>query len=128
MKPLRFTCLLFCVSILAFLASCGGGGDKTTSTDTTATTDTSSMQTAPVNTIVTTPQNMMVVTHKVADFTKWKTSYEAHDSFRLANGIHSYVIGRALKDSNMILVAVKVDDMAKAKAYAKRRSNRQAFD
>jgi hypothetical protein len=62
---------------------------------------------------------MMVVTHKVSNYAKWKTSYDQHDSARLANGIHSYVIGRGLKDSNMILVAVKVDDTTKAKAFAK---------
>ena len=61
----------------------------------------------------------MVVIHKVANYAKWQPSYDAHDSIRLANGIHSYVIGRGLKDSNTILVAVKVDDTAKAKAFAK---------
>ena len=61
----------------------------------------------------------MVVKHKVSNYAKWKTSYDAHDSARLASGIHSYVIGRGLQDSNMILVAVKVDDIAKAKAFAK---------
>jgi hypothetical protein len=62
---------------------------------------------------------MMVVTHKVSNYAKWKASYDAHDSMRLASGIHNYVIGRGMKDSNMVLVAVKVDDTAKAKAFAK---------
>ena len=69
----------------------------------------------------------MVATHKVADFAKWKASYEEHDSLRLVNGIHSYVIGRGLNDSNMVLVAVKVDDMAKAKAFAKDPSLKKAM-
>ena len=38
---------------------------------------------------------------------------------RMASGVHSYVIGRGLQDSNMVLVAVKADDMTKAKAFAK---------
>ena len=46
---------------------------------------------------------------------------------RLASGIHSYVIGRGLQDSNMVLVAVKVDDMAKAKAFAKDPSLKKAM-
>jgi hypothetical protein len=62
---------------------------------------------------------MLVVKHKVANFEKWKASYEAHDSMRLANGLHNYVIGRGVEDSNMVMVAVKADDMAKAKAFAK---------
>jgi len=121
--------MLLYASVFAFLTSCGGGGEKTTSTDTTtASTDTSSAKNmSPANTIITTPQNMMVVTHKVADFAKWKVSYDAHDSFRLANGIHSFVIGRGLKDSNMVLVAVKVDDTAKAKAFAKSPSLKEAM-
>jgi hypothetical protein len=61
----------------------------------------------------------MTATHRVADFAKWKASYDAHDSMRLASGLHNYVIGRSIEDSNMILVAVKADDINKAKAFAK---------
>jgi hypothetical protein len=46
---------------------------------------------------------------------------------RLANGIHSYVIGRGLQDTNAVFVAVKVDDMAKAKAFAKDPSLKKAM-
>jgi hypothetical protein len=70
-------------------------------------------------TIVTTPQSMMVVKHKVANFNKWLASYEAHDSMRMAHKIHSYVIGRGVQDSNMVLVAVKVEDMDKAREFSK---------
>jgi hypothetical protein len=118
MKQSRFSGLLF-YSMVFLLVSCSGGGtEKKTSTDSTA-ADTTTAVITPKITTVTTPQNMMVVTHKVSNYAKWKTSYDQHDSARLANGIHSYVIGRGLKDSNMILVAVKVDDTTKAKAFAK---------
>jgi hypothetical protein len=70
---------------------------------------------------------MLIARHKVADFDKWMASYEAHDSIRLANGLHSYVIGRGVDDPNMILVAVKADDMAKAKTFAKSASLKQAM-
>ena len=118
MKQSRFSGLLF-YSMIFFLTSCAGGeSEKKTSTDSTA-ADSSTAVVIPKITTITTPQNMMVVKHKVSNYAKWKTGYDAHDSARLANGIHSYVIGRGLLDSNMILVAVKVDDMAKAKAFAK---------
>ncbi len=118
MKQSRFSGLLF-YSMILFLVSCSGGeSEKKASTD-SATVDTSTAVVTPPVTTITTPQNMMVVTHKVSNYAKWKTSYDGHDSARLANGIHSYVIGRGLKDSNMVLVAVKVDDTAKAKAFAK---------
>ena len=130
MKRSRFTGLLFYAAFVIFLASCGDNAseDKTT-TDTSkteATTNTTA-ETPPVNTIITTPQSLMVATHKVANFAKWIASYDEHDSMRVANGIHNYVIGRGLKDSNMVLVAVKVDDMAKAKAFAKDPSLKKAM-
>ena len=128
MKQFRFTGKLFCTAMVFFLSSCGGDGSKEkTSTDSTTAESTTTAVTPEVNTIITTPQNMMVATHKVSNFAKWKISYDEHDSLRLANGIHSYVIGRGLQDSNMILVAVKVDDMAKAKAFAKDPSLKKAM-
>ena len=63
----------------------------------------------------------------MADFAKWKMSYDEHDSMRLANGVHSYVIGRGVQDSNMVLVVVKADDIAKAKAFAKDPSLKKAM-
>lgn len=119
-----FGMFLFC------MASCGGQNDEkgNQATDTVANDTTAAATSAiPPSTIVTTPQNMMVVTHKVADFDKWLASYEAHDSFKLANGVHNYVIGRSVKDPNMILVATKVDDLEKAKAFGKSADLKQAM-
>src|SRR5882762_4561975 len=128
MKQSRLASILLYAAIAFFFTSCGeGGSDKKTSTDST-TADTSKAAVATkINTTITTPQSMMVVKHKVSNFAKWKTSYDQHDSLRLVNGIHSYVIGRGAQDSNMVLVAVKVDDMAKAKAFAKDPSLKRAM-
>lgn len=126
MKQFRVALWLLSVAMLIFLHSCGGG-DKQEEKEKGTTDTTANTNPAVVNTIVTTPQGMMVARHKVADFANWKKSYDAHDSMRLANGIHNYVIGRGLKDTNMVLVAVKVDDMAKAKAFAKDPSLKQAM-
>ena len=121
MKPQRFLPLPLLAMLLFFFTSCNNASEETTtatdsvSSDSMATTTTET----PATTIVTTPENIMLVRHKVSDFAKWKTSYDAHDSMRLANGIHNYVIGRGVDDSNTVMVAVKVDDMAKAKAFAK---------
>jgi hypothetical protein len=67
------------------------------------------------------------VRHKVANYAKWKASYDGHDSFRLASGIHNYVIGRGVDDSNMVLVATKADDVEKAKAFTKNPSLKAAM-
>ena len=127
MKHTRFAGMLFYATVF-FLTSCAGGGsEKNTTTDSTAVDSTKSVVAPKINTIVTTPQNMMVAKHKVSNYAKWKPSYDEHDSLRLASGIHSYVIGRGLQDSNMIMVAVKVDDMAKAKAFSKDPSLKKAM-
>ncbi len=98
----------------------GSDTSKTTSSTTTTTTTSTSS-------IVTTPQNMLVVRHKVADYDKWKPVYDGHDTARVAAGIHSYVIGRGLQDPGMTLVAMKVDDSAKAMAFTKNPSLKAAM-
>jgi len=119
--------MLLCVALPFFFTSCGGAGSENkTSTDSTAADSTKTAVTPKITTI-TTPQDMMVVKHKVSDYAKWKASYDAHDSIRLANGIHNYVIGRGVQDSNLVLVSVKVDDMTKAKAFAKNPSLKLAM-
>ena len=128
MKQFRFAGLLFCAAMVFLLTSCGGNESKEqTSTDSTTVDSNTDAIMPETNTIITTPQNMMIVTHKVFDFAKWKVSYDEHDSMRLANGIHSFVIGRGLQDPDMVLVAVKADDMEKAKAFAKDPSLKKAM-
>lgn len=118
MKQSRFSGLLFYAMVFLLVSCSGGDTEKKTSTDSTA-TDTTTAVVAPKVTTITTPENMLVIMHKVSNYAKWKASYDEHDSVRLANGIHNYVIGRGFKDSNMVMVAVKIDDTAKAKAFAK---------
>lgn len=118
MKQFRFSGLLF-YSMVFLLISCSGGStENKTNTDSTA-MDTTKVVEAPKVTTITTPENMLVATHKVSNYAKWLLSYDEHDSIRLKYGLHSYVIGRGFKDSNMVLVAVKADDTAKAKAFGK---------
>ena len=131
MKSSSFLPAIFLGMFIFCMASCGGQNDQrdnqmndSTATDTTSNTPTAAPERSA---IVNTPQNMMIVKHKVADFDKFLTSYEAHDSLRLANGIHSYVIGRGVTDPNMILVATKVDDIEKAKAFGKSADLKQAM-
>ena len=107
--------------MIFFLISCGSGEEKKSGDTTTDTTSTMATTTelAPANTISTTPQNMVIVRHKVANFAKWMVAYDGHDSARLAAGLHSYVIARDEPDTNMVMLAMKSDDLAKAKAFSK---------
>jgi hypothetical protein len=114
-----------------FTYSCGSNQSNeseksTTDTAKTATTP-APAETTPASTTTTKPQDLMVVMHKVKDFSKWKAAYDAHDSMRLASGVHSYVVGRGAMDSSMVLVATKVDDMQKAKAFATSAGLKQAM-
>lgn len=130
MKQSRITAILFSAVLFFFFASCGNNADEkatTTDTATASSTDTATVTPPPVSTIVTTPANMAIITHKVKDFSKWLAGYEAHDSARLANGLHNYVIGRGFTDTNMVLIALKADDVAKAKAFSKDASLKTAM-
>ena len=117
MKQFHLSNMLFSAATVICMASCGSNGEYNEA-DTTMTENITPVDVPNTNTIVTTPQSMMIAMHKVTDFEKWKASYDEHDSMRRVNGIHNYVIGRGMKDPNMIMVVVKCDDMAKGKAFA----------
>ncbi len=131
MKPQRFLRMPLLAMLVFCLFSCNNATDESTTTTDSTTMDTmNTMATtaeATPSTVVTTPEHIMIVWHKVSNYSKWKASYEAHDSMRLANGLHSYVIGRSVKDSNMLLVAVKADDLEKAKSFSKNASLKAAM-
>lgn len=102
--------------MLLFLFSCNNNStsdsEEKTAADTAATTEVTPPP-APAK-----PANVMIVWHKVANYEKFLAGYESHDSLRLASGIHSYVVGRDMDNPNMILVATRMDDYEKAKAFA----------
>jgi len=128
MNKLRFTAIFYSSFILV-LNSCNSNQSNESAEGTTAdTTATAGTETpTATSTIINTPQHMMVVTHRVANFEKWKASYDSNDSLRLAFGVHSYVVGRSIEDSNMVLVATRVDDLDKAKAFSKDPSLKKAM-
>ncbi len=129
MKRITFPFLLFFAATAFFLTSCGGGEtkDETPAADSSAAETTTPAAPEVVNTIVTTPQNMMTALHKIPNYAKFKAAYDKHDSLRNAFGMHSYVIGRGAMDTNMVLVALKADDMTKAKAFSKDPSLKKAM-
>lgn len=127
MKQFRMFCITLYAALSLFLSSCDGNNESTTTESTTTDSthmDSDSMQSTEstsmaTNYMVNPPFNLMVVTHKVANYDKWKTSYDKHDSVRAAFGVHNYVISRMLPDTNTVLVAVKADDEQKAMDFSK---------
>ena len=126
-QPFRF--VLLCATISQLLFSCGDSATSTNATtDSTATTDTMSKETPSAqSSIVTAPENIVIVRYKISDYTKWRAMYDTRDSMRNANGLHNYVLGRGVEDPNTIMVALKADDMAKAKAFTKASSLQSAL-
>ncbi len=121
----RVSFMLSCTAMIFFLSSCANNQERSNAgaDDTTVVAN----DATSASTIVTTPQHMLIVTHKVTDFAKWKASYDSHDSMRLAHGIHNYVIARGVEDSNIVMVATKADDVDKAKTFIKNPSLKQAM-
>jgi hypothetical protein len=110
MKQVKFFATL-AIAAVALLLSCNSGEEKK-APDTPADTSTVKKETVPVPSG---PVLIMTVTHKVANYAKWKSGYDEHDSVRVAHGLHNYVIARGFEDSNMVMVALKMDDVNKAK-------------
>jgi hypothetical protein len=103
------------LSTLLFLSSCNNSSDEKKADETK--TDATAVQPAEPATPAK-PANVLIIKHKVANFTKWMALYESHDSARLAYGLHNYVVSRGAKDTNMVMVALRMDDANKAKEFA----------
>jgi len=127
MKSFPLRVLSFLTTLLFLTVACNNSGqtDSSATNDSTGKNDSTTSTNTTAGTVITTPQHMIILKFKVKDFAAWKTSYEGNDSVRMANGLHKYVIGRAYDDSSTVLVAMKADDMDKAKAFTKDPSLKQ---
>lgn len=114
MKQIKWNLTLLVVAGILVAGACGEAGKETEATTEPVATEVAAV---PKSTIDTTPTTMVTIIHKVADFGKWMVVYEGDDAARTAAGLHNYVVARGLLDSNMVLVALRADDVAKAKAF-----------
>lgn len=57
----------------------------------------------------------LLVRHKVADFTQWKSAYDAHQSARDDAGLKFLHLWCNEENSNEVLVLFETTDVAKAK-------------
>jgi hypothetical protein len=113
MKQFKFLAAVCFAAGMSFSISSCNNGDEKKADEKPA--DSSSVKTVE---LPAKPANMMVIIARVANFAKWLPDYESHDSIRTANGLHNHIIARGVKDSNMVMVALKMDDADKAKAFA----------
>src|SRR5258706_14271558 len=115
MKQFRFLAITVAASMSLFVSSCGSGDNEKKAdekkTDSSQAKPAEAPPAAPAK-----PADLMVIQHKVANYAKWKPFYDAHDSVRKANGLSNYIVGRGIDDSNVVIVALKISDIDKAKA------------
>ncbi len=119
MKQFRILTTLYVAACTLVLFSCGGGEEKKAdepgvAADTAVAKTTEPAAPAPAAK----PSNVLIIMHKVANFGKWMPLYESHDSVRQAYGLHNYVVARGVNDSNTVMIALRMDDAAKAKQFA----------
>lgn len=111
--------LLTCICFLCILAlACQSGSNQQPAADTIRPAE----KTAPAK-----PANVMAIWHKIKDYTKWLPGYLSHDTARIAAGLHDYVLGRDMDDTSNILVALHMDDTAKARAFINNPGLREAM-
>jgi hypothetical protein len=107
--------ITICTTLLLF--SCGSGPAKedTKAADTTAAVTADTTAAAKPAFV---PFKILMIQHKVKDFGKWQEAYLAHDSIRKVYGISPWMMGRDIKDSNMVFLVDKMDDLAKAQSFS----------
>lgn len=60
---------------------------------------------------------VLIVRQKVLDYGSWKMAYDAGNGQRLAAGMHNYSISRSPEDTNVVQVALRINDTLKASPF-----------
>lgn len=100
--------------IAAALVSCGGSAKKGTG-DTTKMADTTKKA---MRTTLTAPFDVVIVTHDVKDYGKWRPIFDADSANRKAAGMENIAVNHGIDNPNHIMIALKISDTAKANAFA----------
>jgi hypothetical protein len=109
---------LIAICMIALLVSCSSGPAK----DETKAADTAAVAAVDTTAAVKpafVPFKVIMIQHKVKNFEKWQEAYLANDSLRKAYQISPWMVGRIIKDSNMVFVVDKIEDLTKAESFSK---------
>jgi len=60
----------------------------------------------------------MFMKHRVEDYAKWKPVFDEHETTRRAGGVTAHSVHRQPDDPNVVIVALRVSDVNKAKQFA----------
>ena len=61
--------------------------------------------------------NYVLIRHKVADFTKWKTIFDAHRGVRQEAGLKERYLLRGVENLNEVVILLEAEDLQKARAF-----------
>jgi hypothetical protein len=60
----------------------------------------------------------MFMKHRVVDYAKWKPVFDEHESMRRAGGVTGHSVHCQADDPNVVIIALRVSDVNKAKQFA----------
>jgi len=103
------------IIIATALFSCGGSATKT-SGDSTANSGSDTSKKDTMSAAAAAPFDVVVVTHTVKDYAKWRSVFDSNSATRKAAGMQDLAVGRDVDSANRIIVAFKLSDVAKAKS------------
>ena len=69
----------------------------------------------------------LLIRHRVADFSKWKTAFDAHSGARAAAGLKDREVLHDLNDPDQVVLLFEVGDVQKAKDFSESDSLREAM-
>ncbi len=69
----------------------------------------------------------IMISHKVADYAKWKRAVKSFAKFRKASGEKCFCVARSSKNLNDLLVWCEWDNSARMKKFTKSRELRAAM-
>jgi hypothetical protein len=61
---------------------------------------------------------IMAIHHRVADYTKWRPAYDAHEQARVAAGVTNGKVYQSKDDPNDLVILFDVVDVSKAKDFS----------
>ena len=70
----------------------------------------------------------MFVRHRVADYARWKPVFDEHEAARREHGMMAHSLHRDADDPNVIIIALRVRDVRRAKEFAASESLRSAME
>jgi len=67
------------------------------------------------------------VKHRVADYAAWKPVFDEHEAVRRQAGMTAHSLHRDADDPNVIIIAFRVNDIARAREFASSPDLREAM-